>query len=284
MKNRLLQKLILKVHHLEDVEKRIGKSNRLFEQAFLRIRPHSVASFLKKIMNVERTTIDTDAGRFHIDPASYFGALLSQTGEYEPDMHQALAHFLGPTDTFIDVGANEGYFSVIGADLVGASGQVLAVEPQKRVQDTLMTNLTLNDAEHVRLIDAAISDTHGEATMHVYHDTNTGSTSLSSFASHDLPTDTVTTMSLSHLFARTDVEQANLLKMDIEGYEYEAILGSPELFEAQRISALALESHPHRMRERGRNPDDIPHFLKHCGYRPAPSFENSVWVTEASTQ
>src|SRR3989442_13351056 len=46
------------------------------------------------------------------------------TGRYEPQETALLRHLLRPGMTLVDVGANWGYFTLVGAHLVGASGCV----------------------------------------------------------------------------------------------------------------------------------------------------------------
>jgi hypothetical protein len=68
-----------------------------------------------------------------------------------------------------------------------------------------------------------------------------------------------------------------LLKVDIEGYEYEAILGSQEVFRSGKIRAIALELHPGAIRKRGLDPEAIPTFLECCGYKRNVDFLNLVY-------
>ena len=68
--------------------------------------------------------------RMHVDPGDYaVGHTIARTGSYEPEVSAALREVLGPGGTFVDVGANIGWFSMLGASLVGPSGRVIAVEP-----------------------------------------------------------------------------------------------------------------------------------------------------------
>src|SRR6266540_956801 len=63
---------------------------------------------------------------------------------YEPDVRAALTHFLKPGDTFVDCGANIGYFSVMAGHLVGRRGQVVAIEANPVTRTFLSRNLQLN--------------------------------------------------------------------------------------------------------------------------------------------
>src|ERR1700723_774183 len=56
-----------------------------------------------------------------------------QRGEiFDSHILAVLRNFVVPGTTFIDVGANIGWFSVIGSRLVGEKGNVLAIEPEPR--------------------------------------------------------------------------------------------------------------------------------------------------------
>ncbi|MEP6714094.1 MAG: hypothetical protein ABJC09_00890, partial [Terriglobia bacterium] len=122
------------------------------------LRPAPVATMVARVLGLsKRRTIETRYGRFSVNPMSRFGHKLSTLGEYEPSTTAVLTRYLEPGGTFIDMGANEGYFSVIGSGLVGPRGRVFAVEPQARLQSVLKANFALNDSHNVELIDAVIS-------------------------------------------------------------------------------------------------------------------------------
>jgi FkbM family methyltransferase len=255
--------------------------DRLLQNLLLRVRPAALGSLLKKGFRVRRTVIATPAGPFYVDPVSGFGALLTR-GSYEPDLVLALWSLLEPGATFVDVGANEGYFSVIASKLVGQDGTVIAVEPQGRLREVLEKNFELNHVRNVRIVDAAISNHRGVGTLHLSPDTNTGSTGLSQSTVYRNARETTATITLTDLLSNNGIAHVDLMKMDIEGFEYEAILGSPELFREQRVRALALELHARALTLRGHAAEEIVAFLKGCGYRMDMRFEhtavNSVWV------
>jgi hypothetical protein len=62
-------------------------------------------------------------------------------GAYETELVSLLKKTLKPGMTFLDLGANIGYFSVIAAALVKDSGQVHAFEPMPQNLDRLRKNL-----------------------------------------------------------------------------------------------------------------------------------------------
>jgi FkbM family methyltransferase len=185
-------------------------------------------------------------------------------------------------DHFIDVGANEGYFTVVASRIVGPTGCVIAVEPQHRALAALHRNLALNRCENVAVHEVAVSDAPGTASLYLTPDTNNSASGLSVATRYPLPAQEITCMTLEHLFARWRVPRGAVVKMDIEGWEYEAILGSQDLFRSNHVRALLLELHPHLMLPRGRDPEEIVRFLASCGYRGAPGTQGLVWVKDTA--
>lgn len=57
------------------------------------------------------------------------------------------------------------------------------------------------------------------------------------------------------------------MKIDIESFEYEAVLGSKQLFEGNIIENIALELHPNILEVRGKSGSEIVDFLYEAGYK-----------------
>lgn len=138
-------------------------------------------------------------------------------------------------------------------------------------------NFRLNQIRNARLIGRAVSDQTGSAEFHIFPDTNSGASGLFRTATYKVPTETVKSVTLSALLDEEKLPQIDLMKMDIEGYEYEAILGSPEGFRSHRIRTIALELHTALLSRRGLNERQITAFLEDCGYRLDRRFETTVY-------
>ena len=74
----------------------------------------------------------------------YIGASLAAYGEFSEGEVALFRQLLRPGMTALDVGANIGAFTLPMARLVGATGRVIAWEPQRIVVQTLCANLALN--------------------------------------------------------------------------------------------------------------------------------------------
>jgi FkbM family methyltransferase len=271
---------------MPDVSHRVlGVSPRLLMAAgLLRVRPAILASLLKRSLLLKRQEIITSEGVFFVDIASNFGYPLVKRGIYEPQMLKVIKECLRPGGLFVDLGANEGYFSVVASKIVGSAGRVFAIEPQRRLQPVIDRNLARNDCQNVIVLPLAISDDSKPLTLHLSPDMNTGSTAAIQTTRYPLSTQKAESITLGELFEQQRIDTCDLLKVDIEGYEYEAILGSPELFSAGRVRVIALELHPHVLGKRKLKPERITSFLTTCGYRLDRSFANTVFASSLSSK
>jgi FkbM family methyltransferase len=221
-------------------------------KAMMGIRPAPLASILKRSLRIQRRVVDAKAGRFYIDPVSNFGVGVQCERGYEPEPSHALRTLLRERDMFLDVGANEGFFSIVASKAVGSTGHVIAIQPQSRLQEVLARNIRENDALNIDVIQRAISDDHGVATLSLSPDMNTGSSGIFRTTRYGVPTQDVLQTTLERLFQLLSLRSVRLMKIDIEGFQYEAALGSCDVFRAGIIEYLALELHPTSLSRRGK--------------------------------
>ena len=251
---------------------------RIFSPVLRVLRPAWVASIVKRIIKIQRLQVQTKHGLFYVDPISHLGNLLISEGVYESAMISTLGKYLSPGAVFVDVGANEGYFSVHASALVGAEGRVLAIEPQSRLQAVLLENFALNRCGNIKLVSQAVSDSDSTADFYLTPDTNSGASGLSRVTRYSLPTEAVQTTTLTKLITAEQLGPIDLMKMDIEGFEYEALFGAESLLRSRQIKALALELHPAAMLTRGLDPARLVTFLNDLDYFLDPSSETSVFL------
>ncbi|MFH1162123.1 MAG: FkbM family methyltransferase [Candidatus Jorgensenbacteria bacterium] len=232
----------------------------------LKIRPAFLAALLKILIPFRWRKVSTPHGVFCVDIASLFGYELSKTGKYEEGTIDVLERTLRRGGVFVDLGANEGFFSVAASKLVGENGRVVAIEPQRRLQKIISRNLELNSCENVTILPVAIGDKQGESFLYVYPSVNTGASSLTRPTSYFLPRQKIGITTLERAFDMAGLDHCDLIKIDIEGGEYEAIFGSRKLFVEKRIRGIALELHPRMLAKRGHSEKEIIDFLLECGY------------------
>ena len=89
------------------------------------------------------------------------------SGEWEPAETQLMLRLVRPGMTFVDVGANFGYFTLLAAAGVGDAGHVYAFEPEARNLEILDRNLQLNGyLDRVKVFRNAVLDGPKKVQLH----------------------------------------------------------------------------------------------------------------------
>jgi FkbM family methyltransferase len=166
----------------------------------------------------------------------------------------------------VDLGANEGYFSVIASSLVGSTGRVIAIEPQSRLQTTIQTNLAFNGCTNVKVFNTIVSANTGTMRLHLTRGANTGGSSLFRSTKYTLPTEEVQSFTLADFFEKAGLDRCDLLKVDIEGAEYDVFMNAEDLLRSGVIRNIALEIHYTILERRRLSGDDLHRWISECGY------------------
>lgn len=130
-------------------------------------------------------------------------------------------------DIVIDAGANIGMFSIMASVLIGKTGKIIAIEPDPENIRILKRNLELNNIKNIIIIDKALYSKSGER-IGFYLD---GVMSRISKVNDNVPNNCieVETITLDEIIFNLNL-QPKILKMDIEGAEKFALLGSQSTF------------------------------------------------------
>lgn len=190
------------------------------------------------------------------------------TDRYEPQETEIFRRSLRPGMTFLDIGANWGYFTLLSASLVGASGKVIALEPDPRVYRRLAENVRENGFEYVITLPYAAAGEAGIVRFRGYDEaqSNWGTSRIESTAA--LPTDlAVEARPVDEILADPRVGEIDLMKMDIEGAEGFAMRGLSKTLGARRVRRVILELHPEAIRSHGQTVDEVLEPLRSNGYR-----------------
>jgi FkbM family methyltransferase len=236
----------------------------------VRIRPQVLAEPLYRLLTPyeRRRLIEWRGLRLFVDPFSHLGRNLVLHDEYENEQCELLRQMLPAGGTFIDIGANEGFFSSLAAKAVGPSGLVIAVEPQSRLRDVLEINLSLNGSGNFRIHNAAISDVdRATIAMSLTPISNTGATSAVRRYRWSRKTETVPTRTVDALIAEYKLDKIDLMKIDVEGFELEVVKSAGQALARRQIKTLAVDYHNGILQARGVSVETIHRRIVECGYR-----------------
>lgn len=183
----------------------------------------------------------------------------------EGGVRESLRAVLLPGDTFIDIGANHGGFSLSAIELVGADGKIIAVEPQPRLADAVRKSLRASGACTFDVIEVAISDEDGTATL-VVPATNSGAANLFGGGCAADERLQVKTIRLDDAVDWRKLPGEIVLKIDVEGSEERVLDGARALIEARRPTIL-FELSPQNLALAGSSPTRLLRRLESLGYQ-----------------
>jgi len=158
-------------------------------------------------------------------------------GSFEPNEFAFLDRLLKPGMTFIDVGANEGLFSLFAARKVGPAGQVIAIEPSSRERRKLEHNLRLNRLSRVSVIPHALGDAVETAALQIANPEHGGHNTLGRFAYDEVSavaTEAVSVETLDGLAHRLGFGRVDAIKIDVEGAELKVLRGATDVLRTLR--------------------------------------------------
>lgn len=192
---------------------------------------------------------------------------------YESETSNFVGAILRPGDTFIDIGAHVGYFTLLASALVGATGAVYCFEPEARNYAHLLDHLQVNQAWNVRPLHMAVGAEPGVADFHVNAD-NDGGHALWAVGNHPFNERTrqaptvrrVFMTALDHLFAGHDLARLKAIKIDAEGAEHAILRGAAGLLARHALPFLILEINRFGLESMGTSERDVRGVMEALGY------------------
>ena len=180
------------------------------------------------------------------DPTRTIGYSILTTGLHDLAVSEALFRLISPGDTVVDAGANVGYMTVLAGLAAGPGGRVLSFEPHPGLFEVLERNVAEARAHrrlaNVETFRAALGDRPGAGSLHVPagFEANDGVSRIESAAAvsgHSLP---VRVAALDDVLGDVPV---GVLKLDVEGFEPQALTGAARALAARRITHIVYEDH-----------------------------------------
>ncbi len=189
---------------------------------------------------------------------------------FEHRQLRALDVYLSPGSAVLDIGANVGITSAYFADRVGETGCVIAIEPDPVMADLFRFHMEQTHRKNIRLMPIALGAEDGIARLF---------RNLSNRADNRLVADQegmgdtkelpIPVRTLSSL-AKEDPEvfaRIRFIKMDVQGYEYQVLLGMVDWLKGLRQKPIIyLEFWPYGLAQAGSSPQALLDLVGSLGY------------------
>ncbi|MDZ7962634.1 MAG: FkbM family methyltransferase [Aulosira sp. DedQUE10] len=195
------------------------------------------------------------------------GFYLLIDGIYEKHSLDFIRRQLPSGGVFIDIGANIGVFTITAAKFLKETGLVIAVEASPNIFSYLQKNIESNKLTNVKTLEFAVAE-HDHSTVSFY-EAPTDHFGMGSLAPqfHNSPI-YVKTKTLDTLIHDEKIEQVDLIKVDVEGYEASVFKGAKKLLTSVNAPIILFEFCDWaEARVPGGNIGDSQRVLKEFGYK-----------------
>jgi FkbM family methyltransferase len=211
--------------------------------------------------------VQVDGHMIYLDPQdpSILTPTIVRYHEWEPEVTAAIRSLLRRGDTFIDVGANIGWFTIMASDIVGKEGRVIAFEPAPPIFDLLRRNVDINKFTNIKIEQKALSDKRGTVPFQVG---GAGSHMLRSTVEQDRLVKNAVEVEAVPLdeYLKDFRGDIALMKIDTEGAEGLILAGMRGILRNNPPRAIILEFTPSAYPYTGFDPEAMLREIHDFGY------------------
>mgnify|MGYP006430818599 CR=1 FL=1 len=187
---------------------------------------------------------------------------------------KVLLNFLSPGDTFIDIGANHGSFSVIASRFVGSTGYVLSVEPQPHLARLIEKSLKANAMCNFKVCQIALGDSEGEVELLIPKNASGSSGIFSAYSGiYKHYTIKVPVKCFDEVVDWKSFQGRVLIKLDVEGSEYLFLKGAKQAITSLKPN-LIIEINFRSFEVAGVTRKDLIDLLIELDYQEYAELEN----------
>ena len=179
-----------------------------------------------------------------------------------------IRNLLRPGMTFVDVGANVGYYTALAARRVGPSGSVFAFEPSDYAYPRLTRMVEKSGLTCVRPIKCGLADTPGERFLYgAVREGDSGLMTATMVPCEGQPQKLlVPTETLDRMAERLGIQRIDVMKIDVDGLEPLVIEGAANLIANGRISHILMETAEEWFNQMHTSTNELVDNLKSRGF------------------
>lgn len=177
---------------------------------------------------------------------------------------ERIKSYVTPNSIVIDVGANMGRFALVFAS-IAKHGRVVCFEPNASSFNKLKRNVDLNDFKHVEIVNKALGDAPAKLSLFTVNSHNAGMNRIGIPDGHNVSSETVSVSKLDDEIDKLGLKQVDLIKIDVEGFEFKVLLGGKKTIEKFK-PILFIELVEENLLDNHQDPSALIQWIKNFGY------------------
>ena len=209
--------------------------------------------------------------KMYVDPTDPHLLSMIDGKDPEQEVKEIFLENISPGDVVIDVGSNIGDYTLIASKKVGDSGKVLSFEPLSETFLTLNRNLQLNEITNCMFFQNAVGEKPGLANLYKNNLSGTMGHLDSSLNGKDLiKRDEIEVVTIDDVLTSEHIDTVNMIKIDVEGFEHEVLLGCLQSFKENKIKKILCEVHFKYLESKGKSEEAIYDLLREHNFTITP--------------
>ncbi len=164
----------------------------------------------------------------HTNQTCYVTKEVFYNGAENYEFTTLFEHLIKQSNVFFDIGANIGYFSILG-EKINSSVKIFSFEPSKGPLYYLKKNVKENSLKNITIIDKAVSDIDGKLEFYdvinnkypwLQHNLNGSNSLQNKFGATKSSSYMVDVITLQSVISNNNIKQIDLIKLDTECTEH----------------------------------------------------------------
>jgi len=185
-----------------------------------------------KINSLKNYIVEVNGYKIEVIPNDSLGTsselLMFKT--HEPVSTELLKMSLKEGMTCLDIGGNIGYYVLLESTMIGEKGNVIVLEPSPENFEYLQKNIKLQERSNISAYNFAAGDTEGHLNFLIYENASNSGMIIPDGEKPRWPGEIikVPVKRIDSFLNELKVEKLDLVRMDVEGYEYHIFQGMQE--------------------------------------------------------
>jgi FkbM family methyltransferase len=179
------------------------------------------------------------------------------------EMQLFMSDLLRPADTVVDVGANNGMFSLVASSLLGDSGKVICFEPNPSCLRVLDQQIVSNQIRNILVHGVGLGEEEGELTLSIpFFNSGEGTFGASIYSERE------TYKVKANIIKGDDLlldQNPTLIKIDVEGFECSVLAGLGKTIRRHH-PIIVTEIVPRQLAACGFSIRDLVELMRRDGY------------------